>query len=212
MGKRIVVVDDHPVIGEYLSGLLGKHGFEVVGQAATPDDAVGLLEREETEVAIVDISLQAERDGVDLVRTIRNRHPELRTLVYSMHDETSRHAVEAFLAGADGYLTKESTPAEVAAAVFEIASGGKAFGPRLLQEAQEQLGRREQKGDEERLAPREREVARLLAETPDVGHIAEKMGVGQATVYGYVKLAAQKLGLRGKRDLERWARNRYGEA
>jgi len=119
---RVVIVDDHPVVRQGLS-LLMEHENDMafVGEAECTADALKVLEETRPDVAVVDISLR-DSSGIELVKDIRIRWPEMLVLVLSMHDE-SFYAERVLRAGARGYVTKDEAGEKVITAIRRILTG-----------------------------------------------------------------------------------------
>src|SRR6202140_34407 len=120
--KRILVVDDHPIVRQGLALLINREPDLVVcGEAEEANGALHVLASARPDVLIVDISLNGP-DGLDLLKTIRTTHPTLPVLTLSMHDE-SIYAERALRAGANGYIMKQEATEKVLVAVRRILSG-----------------------------------------------------------------------------------------
>ncbi|VVE58815.1 DNA-binding response regulator [Pandoraea sputorum] len=120
---RIIVADDHTLIRAGLQRILaGIDDLELVGEAANGAQAVTLLERSLCDVLLLDLSMPG-RSGIDLISHIKASFPKVAILVLTMHGE-EQYAVRALKAGASGYLTKDSAPAELVLAVRKVDSGG----------------------------------------------------------------------------------------
>jgi len=121
--KRILVVDDHPIIRQGLALMVNREADLVVcGEAEDATGAMLVLASSRPDVLIVDISLNGP-DGLDLLKNIRITHPILPVLILSMHDE-SIYAERALRAGANGYIMKQEATEKVLVAVRRILNGG----------------------------------------------------------------------------------------
>jgi len=119
---RVVIVDDHPVVRQGLSLLLEQEGdMAFVGEAESTVEALKVLEEVRPDVAVVDISLR-DSNGIELVKDIRIRWPEMLVLVLSMHDE-SFYAERVLRAGARGYVTKDEDGSRVVTAIRRVLAG-----------------------------------------------------------------------------------------
>jgi CheY-like chemotaxis protein len=117
--KRILVVDDHPIVRQGLALLINREADLVVcGEAEEATAALHVLASARPDVLIVDISLNGP-DGLDLLKNIRTTHPHLPVLILSMHDETI-YAERALRAGANGYIMKQEATEKVLVAVRRI--------------------------------------------------------------------------------------------
>ncbi len=120
--RKIVVVDDHPMMRVGLRQYLAQEpDVEVCGEAANATEALSVVERVSPDLLILDISLEG-RSGLDLLKDLRLRFPELPVLVHSMHDQ-SIYAERALRAGARGYLTKQETGDKLLSAVRQVLRG-----------------------------------------------------------------------------------------
>src|SRR6201997_5674166 len=120
--KRILVVDDHPIIRQGLALMLNREGDLVVcGEAEDATGAMLVMASARPDILIVDISLNGP-DGLDLLKNIRTTHPSLPVLILSMHDE-SIYAERALRAGANGYIMKQEATEKVLVAVRRILNG-----------------------------------------------------------------------------------------
>jgi len=203
---RVLIVDDHPVMRRGIRDIVGEDSeLEICGEAADAADALRLLRSADPDVAIVDISL-ARGSGLELLKQIRSCHPEVKTLVLSMHDETV-FAERVLRAGALGYVNKAEPGENLLAAVHKVLRGEIALSPamtdRLLRSAvsskqPKQLG-------VERLSDRELEVFELIGQGRATGQIADRLGVSVKTVETHCQNIKQKLGADSINELRRQA-------
>ena len=125
--KRILVVDDHPVMRKGVVQWITHHDdLEVCGEAETVLDAISLVEKSKPDLVLTDISLKG-KDGLDLIKSLGAMYPELPVLVLSMHNE-SLYARRALRAGARGYIMKKDGGEHVVEAIREIFQGRLATG------------------------------------------------------------------------------------
>lgn len=187
---RVILVDDHAVVRTGYHRLLdAEPGIQVIGEAATADEANALVVRVEPDVALVDLSLKGS-SGIEAIRGMLARHPRLRVLVLSMHDSAG-HVTQALRSGAHGYLTKYCEPDDVISGIRRIAAGKRVFSPEIA----EVLAREAIEGDAPlaNLTPREFEVLRMLVQGESAGDIANSMHLSPKTVLNYLSLIRQKL-------------------
>src|ERR1700689_1032361 len=120
--SRVFVVDDHPIVRQGLAMLVNRQPDLIVcGEAEDAQTAMQALITAKPDILVVDISLNGP-DGLDLLKDIRTRYPELPVLVLSMHDE-SVYAERALRAGAQGYIMKQEATEKVLVALRRILSG-----------------------------------------------------------------------------------------
>lgn len=187
---RIALIDDHAIVRTgYRRLLSAEPDFEVIGEAASADEANALVLRTRPAVAVVDLSLKGS-SGLEAIRGMLARHPALRVLVLSMHDGAG-HVTQALKSGAHGYLTKYCEPDEVIDAIRRIAGGRRAFSPEIA----DVLAGQAVIGDAavNALTPREFEVLRMLARGESASGIADCMHLSQKTILNYLSLIRQKL-------------------
>jgi DNA-binding NarL/FixJ family response regulator len=187
---RVILVDDHAVVRTGYHRLLdAEPGIQVVGEAATADEANALVVRTEPDVALVDLSLKGS-SGIEAIRGMLARQPRLKVLVLSMHDSAG-HVTQALRSGAHGYLTKYCEPDDVISGIRRIAAGKRVFSPEIA----EVLAREAIEGDAPlaNLTPREFEVLRMLVQGESAGDIANSMQLTPKTVLNYLSLIRQKL-------------------
>ncbi|UCV19984.1 response regulator [Ferribacterium limneticum] len=187
---RIILVDDHAVVRTGYRRLLdAEPGLQVVGEAASADEANALIMRVAVDVAVVDLSLRGS-SGIEAIRRMLVRQPDLKVLVLSMH-EGAGHITQALRSGALGYLTKYSEPGDVIDGIRRVATGKRVFSPEIAQVlAEEAL---DGDGALAHLTPREFEVLRMLAHGESANCIASSMHLSPKTVLNYLTLIRQKL-------------------
>ena len=199
---QVFIVDDHPLVREWLGNLLRfEKDIEVTGEASEPNTAMTMMEARPPEVAVVDLSLQ-RGSGIDLIKDIEARLPDTRTLVLSMHDEIGDIA-RCLRAGARGYVMKRESTGQIVAAIRQVHAGGiYADAHVLAQLAERMVGR---PGKEvavaEILSDRELDVFRRLGEGHATRRIAEDLGVSQKTVQTYCARIKEKLGFSDAAEL-----------
>jgi DNA-binding NarL/FixJ family response regulator len=201
--KRILVVDDHPIVRQGLALLINREPDLVVcGEAEEASGAMHVLASARPDVLIVDISLNGP-DGLDLLKTIRTTHPTMPVLILSMHDE-SIYAERALRAGANGYIMKQEATEKVLVAVRRILNGeiyvSERIANRMLKLYITGSGtvRNSSIADP---SDRELEVFRLIGEGHGTRQIAEELHVSIKTVESYQAHIKEKLSLSSAREL-----------
>lgn len=198
---RVFVVDDHPVVRAGVRYILEASGeAEVVGEASSAEEALERIPTANPEIVLIDITLPG-MDGIQLAQHLAGQ--KARLLALSMHEEPEH--VEAFLqAGGSGYVTKSGLERELLDAVRALARGEHYLPHRLLYALIRQEVQTKEPGPEV-LTPRELEVVRAIAQGLTYREIAERMGISEKTVATHRERAAEKLGLKSRVDLARWA-------
>jgi DNA-binding NarL/FixJ family response regulator len=187
---RVAVADDAVILREGLARLLQEAGFEVVGLAGDAEQLLGLVERSQPDVAVIDIRMPPTHtdEGLRAANTIRERWPAVGILVLSQH-VNPRYAIELLSAGTDGvgYLLKErvSDLSELSSSLHRVGEGGSVLDPAVV----DQLVGRPRPGSDalEHLTEREREVLALMAEGRSNKAIADRLFVTEHTVEKHVK-------------------------
>jgi DNA-binding NarL/FixJ family response regulator len=204
---RILLADDHAVVRRGLRLVLdAEPDLEVVAEAADGLEALALALREDLQLAIVDLAMPG-LTGLQLAREMSARRPELRTLILSMHD-SEQYLVEALRAGASGYVLKadaddsliEACRAAARGEPFLYPSGVTAFLRDHLERAM-----RGEPAREDPLTPRESQIVKLIAEGHTGGEIAELLVISEHTVERHRERILDKLGLRDRVALTRYA-------
>lgn len=203
----VYLVDDHPPIRDAIASVLeDTMDVELCGYATESAEARSQMEATAPNVAIVDISLGDEH-GLSLVQALRERHPEIDLLVYSMYDE-SIYAERALRAGASGYLMKTEPPSRLVEAIRRVERGEVYLSAEMKTQV---LGGIEISAASEphfaidELTDREREVFRLLGEGHSVDEIQEKLDLTRKTIETYRRRAKEKLDLESVTALVQYA-------
>jgi DNA-binding NarL/FixJ family response regulator len=195
---RILVVDDHAIVRHGIALLLASHpGLAICGEAGTYEEALAAAESLRPDVVLVDLTLK-DRSGLDLIRELRERLPEARCLVLSMHDEAD-YAQRALRAGARGYVRKEDADEVIVEALHAVLRGEVYASPEVSAQVLRRLaeGPGEAPGEGsgiDGLTDREREVFRCLGEGLSTKRIAEKFGLSARTVEVHRANIKRKLG------------------
>src|SRR5271166_5849244 len=200
--KRILVVDDHPIVRQGLALLINRESDLVVcGEAEEAMCALHVLASAHPDVLIVDISLNGP-DGLDLLKTIRTTHPTLPVLILSMHDE-SIYAERALRAGAHGYIMKQEATEKVLVAVRQILEQKVYVSDRIANRMLQQYinGSTEKHSPVAILSDRELEVFRLIGEGHSTRKIADELHLSVKTVESYQAHIKDKLSLKSGREL-----------
>ncbi|MEO1618651.1 MAG: response regulator transcription factor [Planctomycetota bacterium] len=191
----IAIIDDHPLVQQGISALLtNEDGWQVCGVAASYDEAVELISREQPKVALVDLSLDGG-SGMELVSEISRCSPDTKSLVSSMHDELV-YARLALQAGAMGYVHKQQPPDKLIQAIDSVLLGSIVVSDAVTQQLIEDARNNEAaKNPHQVLSKRELDVLRLIGQGFESRLIAEKLEVSQKTVDSYRERIKQKLDL-----------------
>jgi DNA-binding NarL/FixJ family response regulator len=194
--RRVLIVDDHPILREGLRGLIDQQSDLVVcGEAAGVDSALQMLRELRPEGMIVDISLGKE-SGLDLIQQSRLLAPELAILVLSMHDEMI-YAERALRSGAGGYVMKQEATQQVISALRSVLDGRMFVSPAVTERLLNTLARPTSSRPNysvDRLTNRELEVFRLIGTGVTSAEIANNLHISRKTVETHRTRIKEKLG------------------
>jgi DNA-binding NarL/FixJ family response regulator len=206
---RVLIVDDHPLMREGLQELIDSEPDMVVcGDAADAAGARQAVEELRPDVLVLDLTLGSD-DGIALVQQLRERAPDLKILVVSMHDE-ALYAERLLALGARGYVMKQE-PADVfVGALRRVAHGEHHVSAALATRLYGRLARQRApsgpaQGPADGLTDREREVLRAVARGRSTQEIAAELGMSAKTVDSHRRNIREKLGLGSAGDLVRYA-------
>jgi DNA-binding NarL/FixJ family response regulator len=208
--KSLIIIDDHPLFREGLKTIIGRDPrFKVVGEAGTGHEGLAMVKKLNPDLVIVDISLP-DQSGIELARELRERVPETKIMIVSMHSKID-YIAEAFQAGATGYVVKESASERLIQALECVAKGDYFLDSSVSHSVVENLMKSPLKAakitdsDYATLTPREQEVMRQLAEGLSSKEVAEKLFISPKTVENHRANIMSKLGLHSTIELIRYA-------
>jgi len=205
--KKILLVDDHPVLRKGLVRLIdAKEGFVVCGEASTAVDAMALIQDLAPDLVIVDIGLPGT-SGIELTKTIRAAFPKLPVLILSMHEE-ALYATRALRAGAIGYIVKQDAIDNIASALREALSGRQYLSPVIASQMQHNGPDNPVPLTEDPmslLTDREFEIFELIGKGREVREISDALGLSPKTVETHRTNIKQKLKLKNARQVTRIA-------
>jgi len=205
-GKTVFLVDDHPLTRRGVASCLGAAGFEIVGEASSPPQAIDMLRRRPADIAIVDLRLQ-EGSGLELIHDLRRLWPTMKILVLTTKNE-SFHAARAMRAGAQGFISKNSPPGELLAAVQRVRGGGVYVSENMASRIIGQMAAKARASDEanvERLTDREVAVLEMIGSGMPPRKIAKALSISPKTVDSHRQHIKSKLRLKDAAALARFA-------
>jgi len=190
---RVFLVDDHEVVRQGLKVLLQSHDrIEVVGEAGSAGSALLAIDKDPPDVMLLDVRL-GDGTGIEVCREVRARHPHVRALMLtSFSDEQA--LFDAIMAGASGYLLKETRGTDLVDAVLRVAAGESLLDPAVTGRVLQRL--REPETEDPRLArltDQERRILSLVAEGRTNRSVAEEMHLAEKTVKNYMSSILSKL-------------------
>lgn len=194
-GIRVLIVDGQALFRRGLREHLEASGLDVVGEAEDAAGAVALSARTQPEVILMDIRMPGE-SGIDATRKLRVAVPDARVLMMAVFTE-EEEVVEAIMAGACGYLLKDSEGDQILAAIAAAAGGESALSPRIASALIERVREHEPPASDRRdrptLTSREREVLSLIVEGKENNEIAAELVISLETVKTHVSTVFEKL-------------------
>jgi DNA-binding NarL/FixJ family response regulator len=210
MTLAIVLADDHPVVRRGMRSLLeSQPDFAVVGETGDGLETVRLVERLRPDVLILDLMMPG-LSGLEALRIVRQRAPQTRVVVLSMHSNNA-FVAEALKNGATAYVLKGSTEEDLILAVQEASAGRRFLSAPVTERAIEayiEQARAAQLDPHETLTAREREVLQLSAEGKTSSEIAARLHISHRTVENHRAHLMRKLGLQNQSEVVRYALRR----
>lgn len=206
--KRIVLVDDHPVLRKGLGRLIDLKGeFSVCGEAGSADEAIDLIRKLKPDLVIADIGLPGI-NGIDLTKMVRKEFPKLPILILSMHEEPL-YAVRALRAGAAGYIVKQDALENISNALESVFRGDHYLSPTLASQLIQTPGNGAQLPNNDDptsvLSDRELEIFELIGKGNEVRSIAEALRLSPKTVETHRTHIKRKLKAKNAREVRRFA-------
>lgn len=200
---RILIADDHAIVRGGLRQIIATTSDIVVtAEAAQGAEVVDKLRTCSVDLLLLDMTMPGI-SGVDLIRRVRAEQPALPVLVLSIHDE-AQVASRALRAGATGYLTKDSDPDVLLAAIRKLAEGGRFIDPKLV-DAMVFDTHRGDMPPHEVLSDREFQVLQMLASGKSINEIADTCSLSAKTISTHKMRLMQKLGLSNNAEVIRYA-------
>jgi DNA-binding NarL/FixJ family response regulator len=202
---RVLVADDHPMLREGLTAVLGTQpDFEVIGEAADGWEVVRLAQELRPDVILLDLEMPT-LDGVAALERLRDAGSGARTIVFTAYDADER-ILRSLRAGARGYLLKGASRAEIFDAIRTVHSGGSLLGPAVTSRVLDHIEQGDARPDG--LTPRELEVLALLARGLKNAEIAGELFISERTVKFHVSSILAKLGADTRTEAARIAARR----
>ena len=200
---KVLLVDDHPILRAGLGRLINQEAdMMICGEAEDGPTAFDLVGTLNPDIAVIDISLKGS-NGIELVKNLKARYPELPTMVLSMHDE-SLYAERALRAGSLGYIMKEEAIGQVLVAIRKVLLGEIFLSEKMKSKMLQQMASGRGKvvsSPIEQLTDRELEVFRLIGEGCSTRQIAGQLHLSVRTVEAYREYIKSKLSLKNATEL-----------
>jgi DNA-binding NarL/FixJ family response regulator len=201
---RVLIADDHAVVREGLKRIVADNAdMTVAGEAATGHEVLDFARRHECDLVLLDLAMPG-KDGLDTLGELKALRPRLPVLVLSVYPE-EQYAVRLLRAGAAGYLTKESAPEELVAAIRRVSRGGRYVSAALAEQLALLLGSASDRPPHEALSDREYRVMLLLASGRTVSEVADSLCLSVKTISTYRSRALHKMHMRNNAEFAFYA-------
>ncbi len=203
----ITIVEDDPLLRENIALLLGgEPDFEIAGSYATAENALAALEGNQPDLLLVDLGLPGIMGGVELIRTVRQRYPDVEIMVHTVFDNRDT-VFAAIKAGATGYILKGASPRELVEAIHNLMAGGAPMSPKI---ARAMIREFQETGieDEYLLTPREREILAGVEQGHTYKELAARLQISPHTIHSHIKKIYEKLHAKSRRQALATARRK----
>jgi len=203
---NVLLADDHAIIRDGLKQILADtEDLEVCGEAANGIEVMQRVRERDWDVIVLDISMPG-RNGLELIRMVKEERASLRILIFSMHHE-EQYAARALQAGASGYLTKESDSDVLVGAIRRVASGGVHVSSKVAEMIVRDIHPNDKPAPHKQLSNREYQVFNLLVNGRGITEIANELCLSVKTVSTHKTHIFHKLSLGNFAELIRYAIN-----
>jgi DNA-binding NarL/FixJ family response regulator len=203
--KKILIVDDHPILRQGIKRVLEKENDLVIcGEASSANEAMDIINSDKPDIAIIDITLSGNVNGIDLIRSMKERFPEIYSLVLSMHSE-SIYAERAIKAGARGYIMKEDASKNIISAVRTVLNDELYLSGELSKILLDKFIHKTKDSSLsiETLSNREFEIYQLIGNGFSTKEIANKLSLSIYTIESHKKNIKEKLRVKDSSELTR---------
>lgn len=206
-GLRVVIADDHTVVRQGIRGVLEEvEGLEVVAEAGDGDEALALVKELEPDVVVLDVNMPG-KTGLEVAKALRDDGASVRILILSMHDDPE-YVLQAVRVGADGYVLKDVSPAELRDAVRAVHEGREYFTARVTQQLsvglRQEIEKEQLRARLDSLTNRETQVLLLVAEGLTNRAIGDRLEISPRTVETHRERVMGKLRIRTIAGLTRF--------
>ena len=197
---KVCITDDHELIREGFKKLIAREkDISIIGEAESGAETIEILAANQCDVVVLDINLP-DKNGLEVLKDVKTRFPNIQILVLSMYPE-ERYAGRALKNGAAGYITKDSAPKEMIAAIRKIQRGGQYISEALAEQLASSYKGKWNAAPHENLSDREFEILLRLGKGKSVKDISEELNLSGNTVNTYKRRIFEKMGLKSKAEL-----------
>ena len=202
MPTRIVLADDHVLVRQGLKSLLEREHFQIMAEASDGQDAVRLIEANDPDIAILDISMPT-LNGIDAARGLSRSAPKTKVILLTQHEE-EQYIHEALEAGVKGYVLKNQVANDLIQAIRQVCRGEFYLSPGISRAVMEAY-RNKSERPADPLTARERQVLQLIAEGKSTKDTASVLGISVKTAESHRMRLRQKLNIHETASLVRYA-------
>lgn len=200
---NVILADDHTIVRHSLRQLLEREpNINVVGEASNGNEVFDLVRNNKVDVVVLDITMPG-RNGLEALKELKRQYPKIAVLMLSMHP-SDQYAVRVLRAGAAGYLTKESAPDELVAAIYKAYKGEKYISPEIAEILADFIQHKTPDEPHKQLSDREFEVLCLIGTGKGLSQIAAKMNLSVKTISTYRTRIIEKTGLANNAEMTRY--------
>lgn len=201
---RVLIADNHPVVRKGVKNILADEIQDIVcGEAKSGPEVLDEVERHGWDLVILDITMPGP-SGLDILKQIKEKRPKLPVLVLSFHSE-AQYGKRAFVAGASGYVNKESAPDDLVRAVRQVLAGRMYVSPAMAESLATHVMPGSDRPLHESLSDREFEILRLIGSGKNTTQIAGQLNLSATTVSTYRSRILAKLNLKTTAELMHYA-------
>ncbi len=200
---RLLIADDHAIVRSGLKQLFALNAdIEIGGEAENSEQLLDCLQRYAVDLVLLDLNMPGP-GGCETISRIRREFPTLPVLVLSMHNELQIVSL-ALKAGANGYLTKDSDPEMLMAAIRRVAEGQRFIDPKLAEKIVFADEAEAEKKPHQKLSAREFQILQLLASGKGINEISQELAISNKTVSTYKSRLCEKLQIKNTAELIRY--------
>ena len=207
---QVMMTDDHLMVREGIKALLEIDGdIKVIAQASDGVECLGVLEKVEPDVLLLDINMP-KLDGLSVLDTLKRNRPQLKVIILTIHNEGD-YLLSAYEKGADGYILKDSGSDILKRAIRIVHQGERYIEPMLIPKLRERLEKKKEDGKkEDRLSKREFEILKLVAVGMYNKEIADQLSISEKTVKNHMSSIFRKIKVSDRTQAAVYAiRNNY---
>ncbi|MGR9014191.1 MAG: response regulator [Gammaproteobacteria bacterium] len=201
---KILIVDDHAIVRQGLKQILADiSDMEVFAEAGSGDEALKFIRSEGWDIMLLDIAMPG-KNVMELIKLAKHQSPHLPILILSMYPE-DQYAIRMLRAGADGYLTKESAPEQLVAAIRKVAKGGKYISPMMTEKLIAELNPSKEKPLHTTLTDREFQVFSGICTGKSITDLAQQMALSVKTISTYRTRLMKKMNMSKNAEIIHYA-------